>query len=164
MELIAMIQQYSVEMIIGLAGILLILLVYVCMLQNQISKLNKKYNTFMEGKDGKSLEDSYIEWLSRIQGIESENRKLKTYIQGIEKKQRKCIQKVEMKRYNSFEDMGGDLSYAVALVDEDNDGILLNGLHSRDGSYSYGKPVKDGKSTYTLTVEEQEVLNGAVKK
>ena len=75
----------------------------------------------------------------------------------------KCIQKVGIVRYNAFKDTGSDLSFALALLDENNDGVVLNGIYSREMSNIYAKPVKNGKSSYTISEEEQQAINDAIK-
>jgi len=74
-----------------------------------------------------------------------------------------CIQKIGIVRFNAFKDVGSDLSFALALLDEKNDGVVLNGIYSRDVSNIYAKPVKNGTSTYTLSNEEEQAISKAVK-
>ena len=73
-----------------------------------------------------------------------------------------CIQKVGIVRYSAFKDTGSDLSFAVAMLDEKNNGIVFNGIYSREMSNIYAKPIKNGKSEYTLSEEEVEAINRAV--
>ena len=75
----------------------------------------------------------------------------------------KCIQKVGIVRYNAYKDTGSDLSFTVALLDEKNDGIVFNGIYSREMSNIYAKPVIGGKSEYTLTEEEKNAILRAEK-
>ena len=69
-----------------------------------------------------------------------------------------CIQKVGIVRYNAYKDTLSDLSFAVALLDEANNGIVLNGIYSREMSNIYAKPIQNGKSSYTMTQEEQDAV------
>ena len=73
-----------------------------------------------------------------------------------------CIQKVGTVRYSAFKDTGSDLSFAVALLDENNDGVIFNGIYSREMSNIYAKPIVNGKSEYTLIKEEEEALEKAI--
>ena len=75
----------------------------------------------------------------------------------------KCVQKVGVVRYNPFDEVGGNLSYAVAILDSKNNGVVLNGIHSRTGSFTYAKPIELGVSEYTLSDEEQEALTKALE-
>ena len=74
-----------------------------------------------------------------------------------------CIQKVGIVRYNAFKDTGSDLSFALALLDEKNNGVVLNGIYSREMSNIYAKPVENGKSTYTVSEEEAQAIQKAVQ-
>lgn len=65
-------------------------------------------------------------------------------------------------RYNAYKDTGSDLSFTLALLDENNDGVVLNGIYSREMSNIYAKPVVNGSSTYKITEEEKEAINKAI--
>ena len=79
-----------------------------------------------------------------------------------EKDLTKCIQKIGIVRYSAFKDTGSDLSFTLALLDEHNDGVVLNGIYSREMSNIYAKPVKAGKSTYTMSEEEKQAVQKAM--
>jgi hypothetical protein len=66
-------------------------------------------------------------------------------------------------RYNAFSEQGSDLSFSIALLDERQDGVVLTGLHSRDISYLYAKPINGGKSSYALSNEEKEAINRSMQ-
>ena len=76
----------------------------------------------------------------------------------------KCIQKIGIVRYSAFKDTGSDLSFALALLDENNDGVVLNGIYSREMSNIYAKPIQNGKSTYTVSEEETQAISKAIGK
>ena len=75
-----------------------------------------------------------------------------------------CVQKIGIVRYSAFRDTGSDLSFALALLDEKNNGVVLNGIYSREMSNIYAKPVENGESTYTLSEEEKQAINKAISK
>ena len=75
-----------------------------------------------------------------------------------------CVQKVSILRYNAFSDVGSDLSYSIALLDNDDCGIVISGLYGRETSTTYAKPVENGRSQYILTGEEEEAISMARKK
>ena len=77
-------------------------------------------------------------------------------------KTKNCIQKVGIYRYNAYKDTGSDLSFTVCLLDEKNNGIVFNGIYSRDMSNIYAKPIENGMSKYKVTPEEQEAINRAM--
>jgi len=129
----------------------------------KILKLNKKYNVFIKKLgNGKNIEEDLETYMYRVEKVEKQNLEIVTDISDLNKVLRNCIQKVGIVRYSAFKDTGSDLSFALALLDESNNGVVLNGIYSREMSNIYAKPVKNGKSTYTLSDEEQEALQKAI--
>ena len=90
------------------------------------------------------------------------NANINTLIQNIDKDLENCVQKVGIVRYSAFQDTGSDLSFTLALLDEKNTGVVLNGIYSREMSNIYAKPVQNGKSSYTLSEEEQKAIKKAM--
>lgn len=129
----------------------------------RINTLRKKYNKFMELAGEGNIEKVLMDCVSYIQDLKEENREIRGKINEIERKMLKCIQKVAVLRYNAFENVGSDLSFAVAFLDANNDGLTLNGIYTREGSSVYAKPVTGGKSKHTLSAEEAMVLKDAMK-
>ena len=74
-----------------------------------------------------------------------------------------CIQKVGIFRYSAFQDTGSDLSFTLALLDEHNNGVVFNGIYSREMSNIYAKPIENGNSKYTLSEEEQVAIKKAIE-
>lgn len=72
------------------------------------------------------------------------------------------FQKVGMVKYDAFNEMGGKLSFSLALLDQKNDGFIINAVHSREGCYTYIKEIIDGNSVLVLAEEEKEALNIAM--
>ena len=73
-----------------------------------------------------------------------------------------CIQKIGIVRYSAFKDTGSDLSFALAMLDENNNGVVLNGIYSREMSNIYAKPIENGKSAYTISEEEKKAIDKAI--
>ena len=95
--------------------------------------------------------------------ISKQNLEILNNIKNIEQDLSKCIKKIGMVRYNAFRDTGSDLSFALALLDENNNGVVLNGIYSREMSNIYAKPVENGVSTYTVSEEEKEAIQKAIQ-
>ena len=95
--------------------------------------------------------------------IEKQNLEILNNIKNIENDLAKCIKKIGMVRYNAFRDTGSNLSFALALLDENNNGVVLNGIYSREMSNIYAKPVENGVSPYTVSDEEKEAIQKAVQ-
>lgn len=112
--------------------------------------------------DGKNIKEDLDQYMHRISITEEEIRKLSLYYKELDKKTEKCIQKAGIVRYNAYQDTGSDLSFAVCLLNQKNDGVVLNGIYSRDMSNIYAKPIENGVSKYKVTPEEQEAINRAI--
>lgn len=131
----------------------------------RIKNIHKKDKIFMEKLgDGKNIKEDLEKYMHRVSTTEEEIRKLSLYYKELDKKTEKCIQKVGIVRYNAYKDTGSDLSFAVCLLDDKNNGLVFNGIYSRDMSNIYAKPIEDGKSKYKVTPEEQEAISRAMNK
>lgn len=129
----------------------------------QIVKLKKRYNKAMgEGEETKSLEEKFKEFYETSAEIKEKYDKISEAVMDLSKNMDKCVQKVGIIRYNPFDEAGGNLCFAIALLDSENNGIILNGIHSRTGCYTYAKPVEMGVSEYVLSEEEMQALNMAL--
>ena len=129
----------------------------------RIKNIHKKDKIFMEKLgDGKNIKEDLERYMDRVATTEEEVKKLSLYYKDLDQKTKNCLQKVGIVRYNAYEDTGSDLSFAVCLLDEQNNGVVLNGIYSRDMSNIYAKPIKNGESKYKMTPEEQEALSRAI--
>ena len=127
-------------------------------------KLKNKYNKFMKKiENGKNIEEDLENYMYRVERVERQNAEIISYCKNLDDEVAKCIQKVGMVRYSAFKDTGSDLSFAVAMLDENNDGVVFNGIYSREMSNIYAKPVKKGVSEYTLSEEEKEAIRRAIE-
>ncbi len=129
----------------------------------KFARLNRRYQDFMRKLgNGKNLEEDLQNYMSRVKQVEKQNTKISNQIKTLNGDLTKCIQKVGIVRYSAFRDTGSDLSFALALLDENNDGVVLNGIYSREMSNIYAKPVQKGKSTYTISEEEMQAIEKAI--
>lgn len=146
-----------------ISGIMIILIIGFIIMLTKFSSLNKRYKEFMTKLgNGKNLEEDLETYMYRVDKVEKQNAEISNQIKNLGNDLSKCIQKVGMVRYNAFKDTGSDLSFALALLDENNDGVVLNGIYSREMSNIYAKPVEKGKSTYTVSEEEAQAIQKAI--
>lgn len=130
---------------------------------NQNKKLRKRYEKFLQGKNAKSLEDQITE-LCEIHDILKKNSDVHTkQIKDLYRRHKTTFQKSAIVKYDAFKEMGGKLSFCLAMLDEENDGFILNSVHSTDGCYSYTKRITKGESDVPLAGEEQHALEKAMK-
>ncbi len=150
--------------IIVLAIISAVLLVLVIILFSKLDKLNKRLKIFMSGRDAISLEESIaILEEDNIELKESAARSKKD-IRNLSKKLEGAYQKMGLVKYDAFKQMGGQLSFSLAMLDDHNDGFIINSVHSTEGCYSYTKPINNGECALELGAEEQQALDIAKAK
>ena len=141
----------------------LILLIWSIISNIRIKNIHNKDKIFMEKLgDGKNIKEDLERYMRRVSTTEEEIRKLSLYYKELDNKNQNCIQKVGVVRYNAYKDTGSDLSFAVCLLDEHNDGVVFNGIYSRDMSNIYAKPIENGVSKYKVTPEEMEAIEKAI--
>ncbi|SFG76335.1 Protein of unknown function [Lachnospiraceae bacterium C7] len=160
-----MIEQYlgisTDYIVIGLAALILLLIILIISNMVQMSKLKKRYEIFMEGKDAQSLEDTLIKRLNQVDDLIDDNAKNEEDIKALFNKMDVTFQKAGIKKYDAFNELGGKLSFALCLLNEAEDGFVLNAVHSREGCYTYIKEIIGGNSILVLSKEEQEALDDA---
>ena len=120
----------------------------------------KQYLNFMKkiGK-GTNLDEMLKVYLKDVEEIKKDNSEIKAYYIKLDSDIGSCIQKTGLVRYNAFQNVGSDLSFAIALLDRENNGVVLNGLYGSDSSNIYAKPIKNGESIhYQLSDEEKYAI------
>lgn len=125
-------------------------------------RLRASYNSFMRGKDGKNLEDSIFEKFDEIDSITEIAIKNRADIKKFKEDMLLNCQKVGILKYDAFHEMGGKLSFALTILDGNNNGFILNSMHSREGCYNYIKEIVKGESYIELSEEEAESLERAI--
>lgn len=151
-----------VYIIIAQAALTLILLVVVVICIIKMRKLYRRYDYFMRGKDAETLEDIIMNQLDDIAELRSQDRANKDSIRTTNKNSRAAFQKFGIVKYNAFKGMGGNLSFAFAMLDYTNTGFVINSVHSREGCYLYLKEVDRGETEVLLGTEEKEALEQAL--
>lgn len=145
-----------------IAILVLILLIWCIVTTSMLCKLKKRYERFSRGRDAKSLEKEIGAMFEENRVIREQTDKNKKDIRVIYKTLEKAIQKTGLVKYDAYGQMGGKMSFTLALLDENNDGLVMNSIHGTDGCYVYTKEIKGGKCSITLGAEEEEALNQAM--
>ena len=148
--------------VIALAALVVVLIIILIVNSVKMSKLKKNYRIFMEGNDAKSLEDTLIKRLDQIDDLMESDKENKEAIQVVLDHLDATYQKVGLVKYDAFKEMGGKLSFSLALLNRKNDGFIINAMHSREGCYTYIKEIINGNSVILLSEEEKEALAEAV--
>lgn len=163
-SIISAIDNYLPYILGGMAIIILLLFIIIIILFKSINNLEAKYRRMMRGASGKNIEELVTKRLEEIDEAKENCEKALEQNRLIEEKIKECVQKVAIMRYKAFENVGSDLSFSIAILDGNNDGVLLTGIYGREDSTTYAKPVDKGISRYDLSEEEITVLNEAIKK
>lgn len=141
---------------------ILLLIIYIYNLV-KLKKINKGYKRFIKKLgNGNNIEEMLKCYIEKVELVESENKKIIKYGNKLENEISLCISKVGMVRYNAFKDSGSDLSFALALLNKNNSGVLLNGIYSREMSNIYAKNIINGESKNKLSEEENKAIDIAL--
>lgn len=149
---------------IGMAACILLLLVLLIVQFRKTSRLEKRLDKFTLGKDAKSLEKDIIALYEDNKFIKINMDKNKKDIRTLYKNMESAFQKVGIVKYDAFQQMGGQLSFSLVLLDEKNNGFVLNSVHSTEGCYTYTKEIKNGECAIALGNEEKKALSMAIGK
>ncbi|MDD2212379.1 MAG: DUF4446 family protein [Clostridia bacterium] len=147
--------------ILSLAGILLILLAIFLVMIRRLGKTTRKYKALIEGAEGKNLEEIVLENGKKLQQVLFEMNIFREKLEVVADISKKSIQKVGLLRFDAFEDTGGELSYALALLNNENNGIVISSIFGRDDARTYCKYVNGGKSKHPLSKEEEKAIRQA---
>lgn len=148
--------------LIALVIVLLIFLVVVFWQNQKIKLLTQKYESFMNGKNAESLEDAIEENFKKMEELEDSYQKSEEQIQKNLHSIQSTFHKLGIVKYDAFKEMGGNLSFALCILDDLNTGFILNTMHGRDSSYTYIKEIIKGEAYATLGEEEKEALDKAI--
>ena len=149
--------------LIIIAGVNILLLILYISNLFKLNKLNKNYRLFIKKLgNGNNIEEILKKYIQKVEEVDGKNKETMEYCNRLEKNISLCIKKIGMVRYSAFKDTGSDLSFALALLNEKNDGVILNGIYSREMSNIYAKQVKEGKTNNKLSEEEDKALQIAI--
>lgn len=144
--------------------IIILLFIMVVILFKSVGRVEGKYRRLMKGTNSGNLEEMLLERIDSIQTTKDASDKALEECKMLENKMKDCIQKVAIMRYKAFENVGSDLSFSIAMLDDNNDGVILTGIYGRQESTTYAKPIDKGISRYDLSEEELYVLDEAINK
>ena len=146
-------------------GVILLIMLGIMINQGlKLSYMKKRYRKMMAGVDGANIERMLMGHIDEVKKVVEKSEQLDVENKRIDALLQTAVTRVGVVRFRAFEDMGSDLSYAVALLDSHNDGVVLSSIFGREDSRSYVKPITNGSSSYTMTQEEEQALHDAMAK
>ena len=156
-------QVETLYVILGMAVVIIALLVLFIVNLTKMKKLKGRLDSFMTGKDAKSLESVMNTRFEEIDKLKKVSNKHTSQLKSIDEEMLSVYKKVGIVKYDAFNEMGGKLSFALAMLDKKNNGYIINAMHSREGCYTYIKEIINGESYITLGEEEKKALDSAIK-
>ena len=154
---------YTNYIALGCAVLSVIILIMLIIVLVRFAKLKAKYVTFMKGSDGKMLEDEITRRFAEIDTLKDNQARTSKQIASINETLLGTYQKLGVVKYDAFEEMGGKLSFAICMLNDVNDGFIMNSMHSsREGCFTYVKEIIKGQSFVELSSEEKQALNRAM--
>lgn len=160
--LMDIIKDYQLLIILVMLGIICVLLFMQIINTIEINRIEKRYKKLMKGSVGKNLEEMIFEYNSKVDKSLNTAKHIEDLYIDVDTRLRKCIQKVSVIRYRAFEDVGSDLSYSIAILDDYNNGLVITGIYGRSESTSFTKPIENGISKYDLSEEEKLAIKNAI--
>lgn len=164
MEINLTMEQMLFFGLIGLSVICLVMLILLIISLCKLKKIRRRVDTLTRGKDAESLEDTIVKLFDRIEFLEDEEKNTHRDLKEVKENLKITYQKMGLVKYDAFREMSGALSYSIALLDKENNGVLISSMYSREGCYTYAKDVVGGQCELNLSEEEEEALKQAIAK
>lgn len=161
-EIIRFIQSYDAYFLIGLSFMSLILLVYCICLSCKLAKINRRKNAKLEEGTVGEIVNYLTDQSNSIEKIDQQLKELYNGEASLSNKLKTCMQNIGIVKFNAFEDAGGEQSFALAVMDEKKDGIIITSLHGRQDTRLYAKRIIGGQGERTLSDEEQKAIQTAL--
>lgn len=146
-------------LLVAMLGIMVIFLIVVFILWSKLNKLRKNYMAMLNGDTSINVESALIELQEKMKSGKEDLDNVEQQISSIVQQMKTMKSKIGIYRYNAFAESGSDLSFSLAIVDEGMDGVVISGIHNREETYVYAKPLTNGQSKYTLSPEEKEAIH-----
>ena len=157
-------EQLMFYIAIALSVCCVVLLILVIISLCKLKTLKRRVDSLTRGKDTESLEDIILSYLKRVESLEEGEEITRAALTAIKDNLKITYQKKGLVKYDAFREMSGALSYSLALLDKENNGVLISSMYSREGCYTYAKDIVNGESKINLSEEEEEALKQAIAK
>ncbi len=151
-----------VHALTAMAAVALLAIIIAIIAVAKASSMKKKYNAFLQGEDGKTMEKLVKDNLDSIRELKDVSQENSDNIKDIYHKMQYAFQKMGLVKYDAFHEMGGKLSFALCMLDKRDCGYIINVMHSNNGCFAYTKEIVNGKSYIDLGAEEQKALDQAL--
>ena len=147
--------------LIGMLVLIIALFVLLFLMMGNIKNRNKQIKRLLSGTQAGDLEDIIMKRFAEMDVVKNNYKRLTKEHKEIQSHLSSCVSKIGLVKYNAFDGMGGNLSFALAMMDNDNNGVVLNSMHTREGCFNYAKEIIGGESYVALSEEEKEAIEKA---
>jgi hypothetical protein len=148
---------------LAVAGFLLVLLITILIQSIRLGRTRRSYRALLAGEAGGSLQEILDQHIGSVREASGRMDDMGTMLEYLEQRTRGSLQHIGLVRFNPFEDTGSDQSFAIALLDDRKDGLVLSSLHGRANTRVFAKPVENGASKHALSTEEAQAIKIAVE-
>ena len=158
-------EQFSINtsyIVLGLAVITIITFIIAIIALVKAGKMKKKYNMFINGASSENIEQIIKDNIDELKSLKQTVEENKKYVKDIYDKMQYSFQKIGIIKYDAFYEMGGKLSFALCMLDKNNNGYVVNVMHSNTGCFAYIKEIVKGQSYVELGDEEKKALEQAI--
>ncbi|WP_026487116.1 DUF4446 family protein [Caldanaerobius polysaccharolyticus] len=162
MDLLKLLKLSPVELATALIAIIFFILFLSVLIK--VKRLERRVSGFVGAENGADIEKALGNYVLEIKKAMDKIDGFQEQINDITKKLELSIKKVAIVRYNAFDEVGGDLSFSIALLDDHDDGVVITGIYGRNETTTYAKPIRNGTSNYKLSAEEIDVIEKAKRK
>lgn len=159
-------QDFIIWKILLIVSILAVIVLFIMNVNNKkmIAKLTKRVDDLTSGGDGKSLEAELDQIIEDNRRLLDDSDRNSEDIRKIFERLKTVYQKMSIVKYDAYEQLGGEMSAVVVLLDENDNGVLLNNVYSPEGGYVYTREIEKGKCRHELGAEEEQALAEALKR
>ena len=158
------ISDLAAYVMIGLAILCFVTIIFLMVALCKMKKIKLRIDALTRGKDTESMEDIMLNFFERIESLDAAIDRMEQDISDIKNNLKITYQKTGLVKYDAFREMSGALSYSLALLDQENNGVLISSMYSREGCYTYAKDIVKGECKLNLSEEEAEALKQAIAK
>lgn len=155
--------QYLDWIVLALGVVSVVSLLLAFLSNISTSSLRRRFRKWKGIHSSADLEEVYAQTLQQVGKLHAELDAAKVEVAALRGLLSTKISTARIVRYNAFQEVGSDLSFSIALLDDEQNGLVLSSIYGRDESRTYAKPVEGGASRYTLTEEEQQVIQQAAE-
>jgi hypothetical protein len=164
MDAVTWIQSNLVVVIYGMVGLLILSWLWIWMLARRISRIQKRQKKWVQGQVPANLEDALLTYKDELKQLDEKIHQILAEVEEQKRLTQKNVGPVGIVRFNAFDEMGGDLSFAVAILNGQKNGVVISSIYGREEQRTYAKPIENGSSVYLLSDEEKEAVKQAIQK